>query len=116
MPRPALSPEDLDSAFGSSRFLPQAMPQMPSCSVFNGLFLRAFPFPQPSQLLYLNEYAPSRKMPDVAVSYEDLESWRTGTGAFEDIAGFKEGDGFYFNDGKEFASRSLARHTIWQPL
>ena len=80
-------------------------------SIFNGLFLRAFPFPQPAQLLFLNESAPSRNMPDVAVSYEDLEAWRAQTGAFENIAGFKEGDGFYLYDGREAVRVKVAGAT-----
>jgi putative ABC transport system permease protein len=79
--------------------------------IFDGLFLRAFPFPKPAQLLYINESAPSRNMAEVRVSYDDLESWSAGTGAFESIAGFKDGDGDYLYDGREAIRAKFASVT-----
>src|SRR5216683_229775 len=62
-------------------------------SIFNGLFLSPMPFPDPHRLMYLNEAAPRFNRSDVTFPYADLEAWRSGSGAFENIAAFKDGDG-----------------------
>ncbi len=56
-------------------------------SVFNGLFLSALPYPEPTRLLYLNESAPQWNFPkDVGIAYPDFVQWRAQNRGFASMA------------------------------
>src|SRR5882724_7436596 len=57
-------------------------------SIFDGLFLSSLPYPQPSQLLYLNEAAPRWNLKLTGINYADFVAWREQNRSFENIAVF----------------------------
>jgi hypothetical protein len=57
-------------------------------SVFNGLFLKPFPFDHPERLLGVDETAPRWNLKYVGVSNYDQDLWRRTNQTFENIAFF----------------------------
>src|SRR6266480_2935755 len=63
-------------------------------SIFNGLFLRPLPFPEPERLVDLDETAPKWNPKYVGVSNPDYNAWRKQNTTFDGTAFF---DGVNFN-------------------
>lgn len=57
-------------------------------SVFNGLFLRPLPFPEPERLVNFDETAPQWNLEFVGMSYVDFLNWRENNSTFESMAVF----------------------------
>jgi hypothetical protein len=55
-------------------------------SVFNGLFLRPLPFPEPGQLVNFDETAPRWDLEYVGMAYPDFDAWREHNQSFQDMA------------------------------
>src|SRR5215472_3222072 len=68
-------------------------------SLFNGLFLRPFPFPHPERLADVDETAPQWNLEFVGTSNFDQDLWRKSTQAFEGIAFFMEDGGNLSGEG-----------------
>jgi predicted permease len=68
-------------------------------SLFNGLFLRPFPFPHPERLADVDETAPQWNLEFTGVSNFDQDLWRKSTQAFEGIAFFTGGGGNMSGEG-----------------
>lgn len=68
-------------------------------SLFNGLFLRPFPFLEPERLVDVDETAPQWNLEFTGVSNHDQDLWRKGTQAFEGIAFFSGGGGNLSGEG-----------------
>ena len=64
-------------------------------SIFNGLFLRPLPFPNPEQLVNFDETAPKWDLEYVAVNYTDFDAYRENNQSFQAMAVF---------DGTSFAA------------
>jgi putative ABC transport system permease protein len=62
-------------------------------SIFNGLFLRSFPFPDAERLINLDETAPNWNLQYTGVSNPDIFVWRENNSTF---------DGMAFFDNKNF--------------
>jgi len=60
-------------------------------SIFNGLFLRALPFPDAQQLIDLDETAPKWNLQYVGVSNPDFYLWRNNNSTFDGMAFFIQG-------------------------
>src|SRR5262249_45818991 len=60
-------------------------------SIFNGLFLRPLPFPEPDRLVDLDETAPTWNLQRVTISNPDYGAWMTAGTAFERLAFFNTG-------------------------
>jgi predicted permease len=73
-------------------------------SVFNGLFLRPLPFPNPDRLVDLNEAAPKWNLTQVSVSNPDYMAWTKGNSAFDGVAFFSAG-GANLSDSSGLARR-----------
>lgn len=58
-------------------------------SIYNSLYLRPLPFPEPEQLVNLDEKAPQWNLERVAVAYPDFAAWREHNKAFQGIAVFR---------------------------
>ncbi len=52
--------------------------------------MNPLPYPQADRLVYLRERAPTGPVPDLGISYVDLDNWREQNGSFTDMAGFVE--------------------------
>jgi len=63
-------------------------------SVYNGLFLRPLPFPEPERLVDIDETAPKWNLEYVSVAYIDFSAWRRDNNSFESMATW---DGQSFN-------------------
>ncbi len=57
-------------------------------TLYNAVFLRPLPFPQPQQLLDLDETAPDWNLEYVGISYPDFYSWREHNTTFDSMAVF----------------------------
>ncbi|MCH7475735.1 MAG: ABC transporter permease, partial [Gemmatimonadetes bacterium] len=55
-------------------------------SVFNGLFLRPLPFPEPGQLVNFDETAPRWDLEYVGMAYPDFDAWREHNESFQNMA------------------------------
>jgi predicted permease len=55
-------------------------------SIFNGLFLRPLPFPEPERLVDLDETAPKWNLVRVGISNPDFAAWQKGNSTFEGMA------------------------------
>ncbi len=55
-------------------------------TLVNGLFLRPFPFPDPDQLVYLNERAPKWNLDQTGINYPDFDLWRKNNQTFAGMA------------------------------
>jgi len=73
-------------------------------SVFDGLFLRPLPFPDPGRLVDLNEAAPKWNLTQVSVSNPDFTAWRNGNASFDSMA-FFSGGGANLSDSSGVARR-----------
>jgi predicted permease len=73
-------------------------------SVFNGLFVRPLPFPDPERLVDLNEAAPKWNLTQVSVSNPDFYAWRSGNSTFDGMA-FFSGGGANLTDSSGLARR-----------
>jgi predicted permease len=60
-------------------------------SIFNGLFLRPLPFPDPARLVELDETAPSWNLKRVSISGPDYDAWQKNNQTFESMAFFNTG-------------------------
>jgi putative ABC transport system permease protein len=60
-------------------------------SIFNGLFLRPLPFPQPERLVDLDETAPKWNLNRVSISNPDYDAWIRNNRTFEGMAFFNTG-------------------------
>jgi putative ABC transport system permease protein len=67
-------------------------------SLVNALFLRPFPVPDPSRLVYVNETAPKWNLDVVGVNYPDFHQWRQSAKLFDNMAIWDE-TAFNFSDG-----------------
>ena len=56
--------------------------------VFNGLFLRPLPFPEPGQLVNFDETAPRWDLEYVGMAYPDFDAWREHNESFQNMAVF----------------------------
>ncbi len=54
-------------------------------SLFNGLYLRPFPVPNPSGLMDLNETAPKWGLEYTGIAYPDFHAWREHNQSFESM-------------------------------
>src|SRR6185369_11751492 len=68
-------------------------------SVFNGLFLKPFPFDHPERLLDVDETAPRWNLKFVGVSNYDQDLWRRANQTFENIAFFSGSGGDLSGEG-----------------
>lgn len=68
-------------------------------SVFNGLFLKPFPFDHPERLLDVDETAPRWNLKFVGVSNYDQDLWRRSNQTFENIAFFTGSGGNLSGEG-----------------
>jgi len=68
-------------------------------SVFNGLFLKPFPFDHPERLIDVDETAPQWNLKYVGVSNYDQDLWRNGNQTFESMAFFTGAGGNLTGDG-----------------
>jgi predicted permease len=59
-------------------------------SIFNGLFLRAMPFPHSERLMDIDEKAPRWNLKYVSVADPDLFAWREQNRTFEGIAAYDD--------------------------
>jgi predicted permease len=55
-------------------------------TLINGLFLRPFPVPEPSRLVYLNEKAPKWNLERTGINYPDFVAWRAHGGSLQSMA------------------------------
>jgi len=55
-------------------------------SIFNGLFVRPFPLPEPERLVDLDETAPKWNLEYLGISYPDFHAWREQNQVFEGMA------------------------------
>src|SRR5436190_14719020 len=60
-------------------------------SIFNGLFLRPLPFPEPARLVDLDETAPKWNLVRVGISNMDYDAWQKGNRTFSGMAFFNLG-------------------------
>ncbi|HEY3741334.1 MAG TPA: ABC transporter permease [Bryobacteraceae bacterium] len=68
-----------------------------SFSIFNGVFLRAFPYPEPDRLVHIA--TPGRGATQ-KIRWKHLEAWREQSSAFEKMAAFRE-EGYYLTGAGE---------------
>ena len=61
-------------------------------SIFDGLFLKSFPFREADRLVDLDETAPQWNLRYVGVANEDLFTWRSDNTTFEEMAFFRGND------------------------
>ena len=54
--------------------------------IFNGLFVRPLPFPEPEQLVDLDETAPDWGLEYVSIAYPDFAGWRENNRTFQSMA------------------------------
>jgi predicted permease len=80
-------------------------------SVFNGLFLRPLPFPDPGRLMDVDETAPQWDLDFVSVAYPDFEAYRNENGSFEALAAYEEDDVNLFLKGESPRRVRTARVT-----
>ena len=66
-------------------------------SIYNGLFLRPLPFPNPDRLIDLDETAPKWNLHYTGVANADLYAWRKGNSTFDGM-GFWETSSFNLVD------------------
>jgi predicted permease len=83
-------------------------------SLFNGLFLRPFPFPNPERLADVDETAPQWNLEFTGVSNHDQDLWRKSTQAFEGIAFFTGGGGNLSGEGS--VQRIRGAQVTWNLL
>lgn len=83
-------------------------------SLFNGLFLRPFPFPHPERLLDVDETAPQWNLEFVGTSNFDQDLWRKSTQTFEAIAFFTGGGGNLSGEGS--VQRVRGAQVTWNLL
>ena len=83
-------------------------------SLFNGLFLRPFPFPNPERLADVDETAPQWNLEFTGVSNYDQDLWRKSTQAFEGIAFFTGGGGNLSGEGS--VQRVRGAQVTWNLL
>jgi predicted permease len=57
-------------------------------TLYNAVFLRPLPFPQPERLIDLDETAPDWGLEYVGISYPDFHAWRQNNSTFEAMAAF----------------------------
>jgi predicted permease len=60
-------------------------------SIFNGLFLRPLPFPEPDRLVDLDETAPKWDLVRVGISNPDYDTYLRGNNTFESMAFYNTG-------------------------
>jgi predicted permease len=80
-------------------------------SVFNGLFLRPLPFPDPGRLMDVDETAPQWDLDFVSVAYPDFEAFRDENRSFEALAAYEEDDVNLFLRGESPRRVRTARVT-----
>ncbi len=80
-------------------------------SVFNGLFLRPLPFPDPGRLMDVDETAPQWDLDFVSVAYPDFEAYRDENHSFEALAAYEEDDVNLFLRGESPRRVRTARVT-----
>jgi putative ABC transport system permease protein len=71
-------------------------------SLVNGLFIRPLPFPQPEQLVDIDETAPQWNLRYVGINYDDFEAWRRHNQTFAGMATWRSGE-FSFAAGQRSA-------------
>ncbi len=71
-------------------------------SIFNGLFLRPLPFPNPEQLVNFDETAPKWDLEYVSVNYTDFDAYREHNQSFQGMAVF-DGTSFAATFGEDAA-------------
>jgi predicted permease len=75
-------------------------------TLYNAIFLRPLPFPEPERLVDLDETAPDWGLEYVGIAYPDFEAWNEGNSTFDSMAVF---DTQSFNlAGEESADRVRA--------
>jgi predicted permease len=86
-------------------------------TLVNGLFLRPFPFPEPDQLVYLNERAPKWNLDQTGINYPDFDLWRKSNQTFAGMALYG-GASFNLSDehGAERITGGLATHDFLSVL
>jgi predicted permease len=86
-------------------------------SVFNGLFLRPLPFPQPERLVNFDETAPRWNLEFVGMNYTDFVNWREHNSSFDAMAVFDESDANLTTDDEPVrVSGARVTHDIAQVL
>ncbi|MGC4056306.1 MAG: ABC transporter permease [Paludibaculum sp.] len=83
-------------------------------SLFNGLFLRPFPFPNAERLVDVDETAPQWNLEFVGTSNYDQDLWRRSTQTFEGIAFFTGGGGNLSGEGS--VQRVRGAQVTWNLL
>ncbi len=84
-------------------------------SIFNGLFLRPLPFPEPNRLVDLDETAPKWNLVRVGISNPDYAAWQKGNSTFEGMA-FAQGVGGNLSDKDIPARRIEGAAVTWNML
>ena len=67
-------------------------------SLVSDLYLKPFPFPNPEELVYLNEKAPRWNLEETSINYPDFVQWRTAARRFRSLALY-DGASFNLADG-----------------
>ena len=60
-------------------------------SIFNGLFLRPLPFPEPARLVDLDETAPKWNLARGSINNPNYDAWQKGNSTFDGTAFFSAG-------------------------
>lgn len=84
-------------------------------SIFNGLFLRPLPFPEPERLVDLDETAPKWNLTRVGISNPDYDAWQKGASTFEGMAFTQTGGANLWQPGVA-AQRIDTAQVTWNML
>jgi putative ABC transport system permease protein len=91
-------------------------------SIFNGLFLRPFPFPEAERLIDLDETAPKWNLHYTGISNPDLFVWRENNSTFDGMA-FFDNSSFNLSDNgtAQRVEAAAVTHDLlkvlgWKPL
>ncbi|MGH9674910.1 MAG: ABC transporter permease, partial [Bryobacteraceae bacterium] len=86
-------------------------------SIFNGLFLRPFPFQEPGRLVDLDEVAPRWNLEFVGIAYPDFHAWREQNRSFEGMAVWDDiGGNLTVGDVAERVNGALVTHDLLKVL
>jgi predicted permease len=80
-------------------------------SIFNGLFLRPLPFPEPERLVDLDETAPKWNLVRVSISNPDYDTYLRGNSSFESMAFYETGGANLTTDDGEVQRIKTAQVT-----
>jgi len=82
-------------------------------SLVNACYLKPLPFPEPEQLVDLDETAPQWNLRYTGINYDDFAAWRSQNQTFAGMAHWREGD---FNVATEHRSERLSGQQVTHDL